>query len=368
MSSYRHTILLIALMMITSFASAKDFVVVIDPGHGGRDYGAIGTLTNEKTINLAVAKKLGKLITDGMSDAKVVFTRDDDTFITLNDRARIANRAKGDLFISIHVNSVDRRSRNRTTVAGAEVFTLGLHKSEENLEVAKRENAVMALEADYSETYRDFDPNSVESYIIFELNQSIHIDQSIDFASKALSELTTTGSRANKGVKQAGFWVLWSTSMPAVLVELDFICNPTSERFMASEDGQTKLAESLYNALQAYRAGTPVPSSQQTASHVVTSSEQQPPVEQSTATADNATTDRVEYRIQILADESQVPLNSRRFKGYSDISEYQDKGMYKYTVGHYPTFDAARRNLKAVRKNFPEAFIIKMKNGVRLYE
>lgn len=365
MSFYRHIALVLAAIISLCSAQSKDFTVVIDPGHGGHDYGAIGKITNEKSINLAVAKLLGKKIDEGMSDVKVVYTRDNDSFISLKERANRANRAKGDLFISIHVNSVDRRSKNRATVAGAEIYTLGLHKSEENLAVAKRENSVMELESDYTETYSNFDPNSVESYIIFELNQSKHIDQSIDFASKALNEMTSTGGRADKGVRQAGFWVLWATSMPAVLVELDFICNPASERFLSSESGQDKLAQALYNALKQYRddtASTTARPDTRQQSQPQESQTQQPAVETA------APSGGIEYRIQIMASDEAIPSGSPKFKGTENIFEYRDRGMYKYTIGTYPSFDAAKRNLRAVRRKFPEAFIIKMKDGSRVYE
>lgn len=234
-------------------AESKPFTLVIDPGHGGKDYGCIGELTNEKTIVLKVAKQLGKMIDKEFGDSmRTVYTRSDDRFISLQERANIANRAEGNFFVSIHVNSVARRTRGRREIHGASVYTLGLHKSESNLNVAMRENAVMELEEDYSETYQGFDPSSSESYIIFELNQDAHIRQSLEMASLMQNQLITHAGRADKEVRQAGFWVLWSTGMPSVLVELDFICNPTAERFLASESGQRKCAEALFRAIKDY--------------------------------------------------------------------------------------------------------------------
>lgn len=245
-----------------SFAAAdskskdKDrFTLVLDPGHGGKDYGCTGKLTNEKTIVLDVAKRLSELVEEKYGDSiEVVFTRSDDRFITLQGRADIANKAGGDLFISIHVNSVDRRTRGRDKIHGASVYTVGLHKSDSNLAVAMRENSVIELEEDFSTTYQGFDPGSSESYIIFELTQDRHIRQSLDIASLIQGELTTTAGRADKGVRQAGFWVLWATGMPSVLVELDFICNPAAERFLNSSQGRQKCAQSLMNAFSAYYA------------------------------------------------------------------------------------------------------------------
>ncbi|MDE6277688.1 MAG: N-acetylmuramoyl-L-alanine amidase [Muribaculaceae bacterium] len=234
-------------------ADAKPFTLVLDPGHGGKDYGCVGKMTNEKTIVLNVAKMLGKMVDAAYGDSvRTVFTRPDDTFISLQERAAIANRAGGDFFVSIHVNSVDKRTRGRENIHGASVYTLGLHKSESNLGVAMRENAVMELEEDYSATYQGFDPNSSESYIIFELSQDANMKQSLEMASLMQGELTGYAGRADKDVRQAGFWVLWSTSMPSVLVELDFICNPAAERFLASEKGQRKCAEALFRAFKDY--------------------------------------------------------------------------------------------------------------------
>lgn len=233
---------------------AKDvFTVVIDAGHGGRDSGCVGRYAREKDINLAVAKGLAKLITDSCADTKVVLTRNTDKFITLQERANIANRAKGDLFISIHVNSVDAKSPGRSSVSGASVWTIGTEKEQNTLNVAMRENSVIELEDDFSAKYSGFDPQSAESYIIFELADNMHRRQSIDFARDACRELVTTAGRADKGVRQAGFWVLWATSMPAVLVELDFICNPDCEDFLASDAGRRKCSQAIFNAFSRYR-------------------------------------------------------------------------------------------------------------------
>lgn len=233
---------------------AKDFVVVIDAGHGGHDPGSLGSKAKEKNINLGVALKLGRLIENNMQGVKVVYTRKKDVYLTLQERANIANKVQGDLFISIHTNSLDKKSPNRRKVAGASTWTLGLHRSKENLEVAKRENSVIYLENDFSTRYEGFDPNSTESYIIFEFMQYKHMEQSINFASDIQREFVSTAGRVDRGVRQAGFWVLAKTSMPAVLVELDFICNPTQERFLNSESGQEKMAKSIYNAFVKYKS------------------------------------------------------------------------------------------------------------------
>lgn len=249
----RSIIIIIISFFITFGCAAKDFVVVIDAGHGGHDKGALGLNSYEKNINLAVALKLGKMITSDIKDVKVVYTRDEDKYLTLQERANLANKAGGDLFISIHTNSIALKAKNRRTISGASTYTLGLHRTDENLEVAKLENSVIALEDDYTTTYQGFDPNSTESYIIFEISQSKHMEQSVNFASAIQKEFVSVANRDDKGVRQAGFWVLAATSMPAVLVELDFICNPTQEQFLTSEDGQNKMARAIFNAFKSYK-------------------------------------------------------------------------------------------------------------------
>lgn len=229
-----------------------EFTVVIDAGHGGHDTGAVDNNVREKDINLGVAKKLAAMIGKKMSDVKVVMTRDDDNFISLQERANIANRNRGNLFVSIHTNSVDKTNPNRRKVAGSSVYALGLHKDANNLKVAQRENSVIELESNYEQKYSGFDPKKDESYIIFEMAQKKNLGQSLKFANEAQKHLVSDARRADRGVKQAGFWVLWATSMPAVLVELDFICNPESAKFMGSEKGQEQLASALYAAIESY--------------------------------------------------------------------------------------------------------------------
>lgn len=232
--------------------TADTFTVVIDAGHGGHDHGAVDNGAREKDINLGVAQKLASLIKKKMKNVKVVMTRDDDTFISLQKRADIANMNKGNLFISIHTNSVDKSNPNRKKVSGTSVYALGTHKSADNLKVARRENSVIELERDYHKKYSGFDPSKDESYIIFEMAQKKNLGNSLKFADKAQKELVKMSGRADRGVKQAGFWVLWATSMPAVLVELDFICNPDVAAYLNSDKGQTELATALFNAFKSY--------------------------------------------------------------------------------------------------------------------
>lgn len=248
-------ILLVLGVSVTAYAAGsakKPFVIVIDAGHGGKDVGAVDNGAREKDINLGVALQLGDMLKKKMKDVEVIYTRDDDTFKSLQQRADIANAAKANLFISIHTNSLDANNPKRTTVEGASVYVLGLHKDDDNKRVAQRENAVIQLEND-KESYAGFDPNSDESYIIFEMAQKKNLSNSIKFAELAEKQLQSVAERKGRGVHQAGFWVLWATSMPGVLVEVDFICNPKSASFISSSSGQKKLAEGLFKAVEQYR-------------------------------------------------------------------------------------------------------------------
>lgn len=376
MSRIGHVILFVMLCLMTGVqSSAKDFVVVIDAGHGGHDFGAIGAKTNEKTINLGVALKLGDLIRKGHKDVKVIYTRDGDYFKELQERADIANKANADLFISIHTNSVDKRNKNRTTINGAATYTLGLHKSAANLAVAKRENSVIMLEEDYSTRYCGFDPNSTESYIVFELSQNKHLDQSIDFAGKVQKEMVSVAGRKNNGVRQAGFLVLARTSMPAVLIELDFICNPTAEKFLASTAGQNKFARAIYNAFTSYKRsydhqdgggnavyGGAGDTGSETDDGIDTVEEEDEDAPETETVADGP----IVYKIQFLTDKAKLKPGAKQFKGLKDVDSYRDGGLYKYTVGNFSTRQAAVVELRKIRKIHKDAFIIETRGGVRV--
>lgn len=370
------------LLLSTPALSARDFIVVIDAGHGGKDAGAVGAYAQEKDINLSVAKLLGDKIGSNCDNVKVVYTRDTDKYLTLQQRANIANKAKGDLFISIHVNSLDYNVAGREKVSGASVFTLGLHKSEDNLAVAKRENAVIELEKDYTTTYSGFNPNSTESYIIFEMNQNKHMMQSIEFAGAVQKELIGTAGRANKGVRQAGFWVLWATSMPSILVELDFICNPTQEAFLASKDGQNQLATSIFNAFKRYHAtyanslndmafgsnySYPAKTQQPSTSKPTNSTNNNSPSKENISNQANKESESgISYRIQILTSDKELEKGAREFNGLYPIWSYRDNGVYKYTYEYTTSFDEAKKILRKVKYKFPQAFIVKFNNGKRI--
>lgn len=359
----------VAMFSVSLAAAGNNFTVAIDPGHGAHDAGAVGVVTTEKAINLAVANKLAALIRSGMKDTKVIMTRDDDTFVPLQGRADIANAGKADVFISIHANSIDKKAKNRTTIRGAAVYTLGLDRSDTNLAVAMRENEVMKLEKDYSTTYAGFDPSSTESYIMFDLIQHSTLNSAISLASEVQKELVNTAGRKNNGVKQAPFWVLVRTSMPAILVELDFICNPEMEQFMASESGQERLAQAIYNGLRNYRnlTGASIPpKSEQPTSDEPNRTNRTNKTNKSDSSDRSGISAAPEYRIQFLTCGSPLDEGSKELGGISGAEYYIDGGVCKYTYGHYPTTSAASGDLKRIRKKFPGAFIVKMQGNKRL--
>ena len=388
--------MVIALFFVLPVLQAKEktFTVVIDAGHGGKDPGARGTVINEKAINLAVALKLGSLISEKHSDVKVIYTRKTDVFIELDERANIANRNKADLFISIHTNAVKRGS----SVSGTETYTLGLARSDENLEVAMRENSAILLEDNYLQKYEGFDPKSSESYIIFEFMQNKHMEQSISLASE-VQKCFTSAKRNNRGVRQAGFLVLRKTSMPSILVELGYISNPAEERFMKTKDGQDKLATAIYNAFTKYKweydrkrgalsgntSVAPVLQVVDDQESVVTAPpgseeyirqknkvEEAKTVRQSkSATPEAQMATQVKkgqtvYKIQILTSDKKLSPNSKLFKGYKNVDYFVEKGIYKYTYGETTNFDSIRKMRRQVAKDFKDAFIVAFKDGKKV--
>lgn len=236
-------------LLLLSCLCGRSFTLVIDAGHGGKDAGAVGKKLKEKNINLAVALAFGKLVEQNCPGVKVVYTRKTDVFVELDERANIANRAKADLFISIHTNATAAKVGPK----GTEVYTLGMHRAADNLEVAKRENSVITLENNYEQRYEGFDPRSSESYIIFELMQDKNMERSVKLAGHIQKQFRTYAGRTDRGVHQAGFLVLRATCMPSVLVELGYINNLSEENYLASAAGKAALAKSIYNAFIAYR-------------------------------------------------------------------------------------------------------------------
>lgn len=243
-------LILFLILLLTFTVNAQDskFTVVIDAGHGGHDSGAKGSFLLEKDVNLAVSLDLGSLIERNFKDVRVIFTRKTDKFLPLPDRADVANNNHADLFICIHSNASPS-----SAAYGAETYTLGLAKTKANLDVAMRENSVILLEEDYKTKYKGFDPNSVDSYIMFELMQDKYIDRSLEFSTVVQKQFVNYCRRSDRGVRQAGFWVLHRSACPSVLVELGFVSNPAEERYLSSETGQKEMATAIYNAFVEYK-------------------------------------------------------------------------------------------------------------------
>ena len=360
---------LLFLPLCTSHLWGKDFVVVIDAGHGGHDPGAIGKISKEKNINLNVALKVGNLIKNNCDDVKVIYTRSKDVFIPLDRRAEIANNAKADLFISIHTNAL----ANNRTANGASTWTLGLAKSDANLEVAKRENSVILYESDYQTRYAGFNPNSAESYIIFEFMQDKYMEQSVHLASLMQKQFRHTCKRLDRGVHQAGFLVLKASAMPSILIELGFISTPEEERYLNSETGATTMAKGIYHAFLNYKreheirltgvSKTVIPTEQK--EQDIEKENDRPVTVQKVA--ESATNDNeITFKIQILTSSKPLAKNDKRLKGLKGVDYYKEKDIYKYTYGASGDYNKVLRTKRTITAKFKDAFIIAFRDGEKM--
>lgn len=411
------------IVMSQSLPAKDEWVVVIDAGHGGKDPGAVVGKTKEKNINLSVALKTGRYISKNIKDVKVIYTREDDTFLGLDERAEVANRNKADLFISIHSNAMtDKR------FSGAETYVLGHTMDEANLQVAMKENSVITFEKDYETKYKGFDPNSVESYIIFSLMQNTYLRQSTEFATLIQNQFRERVGRKDRGVRQAGFQVLWMTTMPSVLVELGFITNAEEERFLVSEQGQDYLASAIFRAFRDYKqiidsrsgvrngkviaqaattaAGnddsttgrsTQAPSGQQETKPALSAagSEGKPadqavrsdnvpsekpvksdniqvekPVKNDSGTAaansgqtSPAPSDNIFFMVQVAAMPKNRELTQSQLKGLEPISRIEDGERIKYASGKFVLYDDALKHRRTLTGRYPDAFVIAVRNG-----
>jgi len=252
--NFRTKAFLLAITLLNSSVTTRPAVntvdtVVIDAGHGGKDPGTHGVFLKEKDVALRIAMKVGAYIEKNLPGVKVIYTRTTDKYLTLEERADVANKAKADLFICIHANAVPREE-----VFGTETYVMGMHKTEGNFEVAKRENSVILLENNYEQRYEGFDPSTPESYILFSLTQGAFQESSLRFAEKVESQFKRRVGRKSHGVKQAGFLVLWRTSMPSALIEVGFLTNKTEEKFLGENNGQELIASGIYRAFKDYKA------------------------------------------------------------------------------------------------------------------
>jgi N-acetylmuramoyl-L-alanine amidase len=328
-------------------------IIVIDAGHGGKDPGALGAHSQEKNINLAIALKTGQYIEKNIDNVKVLYTRSTDVFPELRNRPDFANKNKADLFISIHCNWAKNKN-----VKGVETYIMGPAKDEQNLEVAMKENEVMLLEDDFSTKYEGFDPKSPESYIMFTVMQSTFQKQSTMLASRIQEQLRNRANRVDRGVQQAGFWVLFNTTMPSVLIETGYITNPDEEKYLCSKNGQDYIASAIYRAVKEYlydidkKTSISAINVQQTADQssdsAVTTSE---PIDSS-----------ISFMVQIVSSPVRMELNPVNFKGLTDITELPSPEWFRYASGKFRNYPEAvdyRIKLAAI---YPDAFVIAVEN------
>ena len=386
------------MLALTSFAANRNFTLVIDAGHGGHDAGARGAISMEKNINLSVALQFGKYVERYMPEVRVIYTRKTDKFVSLIERANIANRANADLFISVHTNALPAGKIAR----GFETYTLGMHRAKDNLDVAMRENSVISMEKDYKQAYQGFDPKSSESYIIFEFIQGKNMERSVELARMIQRKVCDNANRPDKGVHQAGFLVLRETSMPSCLIELGFITTPDEERILNNSDRVNEIAKSIYDGFAQYRnkydkrvtvpyrplqSGDVEELKEQESQHQVEpqrKNEAQKKVEVLKKTEALKRTepqkkaevqkrvvaqkkpepkDAPVFKLQIFVSDRILRKGDAHFKGETDYESFREGNLVKYTMGASSNYNEIYRLRKSLQEKFPEAFIIAFKNG-----
>ena len=399
----KRNILMLAVMLLALITEvgAKEFTLVIDAGHGGHDTGAPGKFSKEKDINLKTALAFGKYVEQNCPDVKVIYTRKKDVFVELKDRAGIANKAKADLFISIHTDALE----NNSVARGMTTYTLGMHRAKDNLDVAQRENSVILIEKNYKETYQGFDPNSAESYIIFEFMQDKNMQRSVDLATFIQNKTCQAADRPSRGVKQAGFLVLRETSMPSCLVELGFITTPAEEKLLNEDVTIDNIAKGIYNAFVEYKKKydnnitVPYKAEEPTINivDVVPGQEKKEEVRAEkpdktvkaeekeekkegkkkkekeeeekektlyVALGDNAGVPV--FKVQILATDKPFKKGDAHFKGRTDYNQYTENGMTKYTIGETTDYNEILRLKSELQATFGDCFVVAFKEGQKM--
>lgn len=342
--------------------------IIIDAGHGGTDAGAVGpTYKKEKDVTLIVAKLLGTMLKEQFNDIKIVYTRTSDVNVELFKRTIIANEANGDLFISIHCNA----SKN-STAHGLETYVMGLHKTEANLEVARKENGSILLEKNYENNYEGFNPYSPEAYIIFSLYQSQYLYHSTSLAGKVQNQMVHMTNYTDRGVKQAGFLVLYKVAMPSILVEMGFISNPTEEVFLTSNKGQQTLAKAIFNAVREYKYNIEGFNNQanksDTSTNTYSDEGETENIKQGFKENDNIEkTDNVTFKVQFATSSTQKSISSKEFKDLNNVNVYYQNGIWKYTVGNEKEMNNAVKLQKEMQnKGFKDAFIVAFYKNKRI--
>ncbi len=386
------------MLAMTSFAANRNFTLVIDAGHGGHDAGARGAISMEKNVNLSVALQFGRYVEKYMPEVRVIYTRKTDKFVSLIERANIANRANADLFISVHTNALPAGKIAR----GFETYTLGMHRAKDNLDVAMRENSVISMEKDYKQTYQGFDPKSSESYIIFEFIQGKNMERSVELARMIQRKVCDNANRPDKGVHQAGFLVLRETSMPSCLIELGFITTPDEERILNNSDRVNDIAKSIYDGFAQYRNKydkrvtvpyRPLQSGDVEELKVQESQHQVEPQRKNEALKKVEVLKKTEalkrtepqkkaevqkkvvaqkkpepkdapvFKLQIFVSDRILRKGDAHFKGETDYESFREGNLVKYTMGASSNYNEIYRLRKSLQEKFPEAFIIAFKNG-----
>lgn len=331
--------------------------VVIDAGHGGKDPGSLGKKAKEKDISLSIALKVGEYIKTYLSDVKVVYTRTTDKFIPLHERARIANDSDADVFLSIHCNSTLPHKKH---INGTETYVMGLHRADDNLLVAKRENEVILLEDNYKSQYGGYDPNSPEGHIMLSMYQNAYLSQSILLAEKIEGQFKNKANRNSRGVKQAGFMVLRATTMPSVLIETGFLSNSTEEAYLSTDKGQVYIASAIYRAFKDYKnamdkgGSAAKPTVNKTASALG-------------GTTSNTSSTNIIFRVQLASSPKLIDTSVGRWKTVKGIERFKISGVYKYFSGSYANLSQAVSHQNKIRAaGFSDAFVVPFKNGVRI--
>jgi len=364
--------------------------VVIDAGHGGKDPGNLGTgrfKTTEKDITLEVSKLVGNYISEAYPEVEIIYTRTGDSYPSLNDRVEIANESQADLFISIHCDAFTKPSAK-----GSGTFVMGMHKSEESLRVAMKENASIYMEDDYESKYGGFDPKDPDTYIALTLRQNAYLDQSLNLSKRIQDQFRERVGRVDRGVRQAGYYVICFTTMPSVLVELGFLTNAEEEDFLNSEKGKTYMASAIFRAFRDYKnelEGIEAVVLDEQEKIIDEVKVQDPPLvdqedkhqPEKEKPEENKTSDSnwrasivqehirkgVKFQVQILTSSNAIETTSSEFIGLTDVDEYISNGLYKYAVGSTSNYKKAQEMQKTLRDNgFPGAFVIAFKNGERV--
>ncbi len=365
----KHGVLAVAMLVVFATAAftplEPSMVVVIDAGHGGKDPGNLGTgryKVSEKDITLDVANKLAGYVEKNMPDVKVILTRKDDSFPKLNTRVKIANESAADLFISIHCDAF-----STPNAWGCGTYVMGMHKTEESLRVAMQENASIYKEDDYASTYDGFDPNDPDTYIALALRQNIYLDKSLELGSLIQAQFRDRVGRKDRGVRQAGYYVISYTSMPSVLVELGFLTNNEEEDFLISDEGQTYMASALYRALRDYR-GDQSPIEIEEAEEVVEQvekvEEKKPETSPEVAETESV---QIAFKVQIASSPIELDNSDPIFQGHQGVEVYISNGQFKYTIGNFKTAEEAHEKKRALRgRGFKGAFVAAFRDGKRI--